>query len=208
VLLYTTDTAPAAYTPTVPGAYTDYGGISMSTTNSYLIQTAVQEYINFAVPAGNLTLGSGPGPIGILMIDQPYTVNQTYTTTTNAQNGETVRLKGPSLTYNANVLQTVTSRVVLNSTTNQFGICIQNPTNTIGNLAPDAQYSNGATACSTTSSFAMDTTATGTTYGDTVLASTAPTVSAGTVTYGAQVGATQTSGIYAATHSLIATGSF
>jgi hypothetical protein len=213
IYTFATGAEAAAFTAASPGTYIDYGGVALTTVDAYTVTTTVQEYIDFTV--GSTAVNIGVAPNYIMLPNTPYIANQTYTTTTNASQGETVRLYSPAangsgtLKSGSNTFSNSATAAALNASSNQFGLCIGTQTATVGTLTAAAPYAV-AGSCSTSSNFALDTTAVAATYGDTILSSTGPVVAAvaNNLTYGAEVGEAQASGLYTTTHNLIATGVF
>lgn len=152
--------APANTTGSTPttGAYTDYGGIALSTANNISITSKVFETLSYCVfqtacgTAPDLTLGDSA--TGALSISNAYVnSNAQYTIATNAGNGAAVWMTGttlcrtPGTPANCNTgtasVYTITSTgnvaKAISTGSEQFGMCIDT-TGGNGGLAPITPY--------------------------------------------------------------------
>ena len=202
-----------------PGGRVDYGGVALSTANVINVSATVQEQLTFCVSKAapttgctgtttpNVVLGSGtPVVLGTaLATDTAY-----HQVTSNAVNGVSVALKNTSSTTCAGLsrdngatcpIAATGALTTINTGAAQFGLRVANGSGGTGTVTADTDYASA-------SQYAM-TTATYGTYGDPISASTGATTDVNSLlTYGAAAGATTPAGVYTATHSLIATGTY
>lgn len=202
-----------------PAGQVDYGGIAMSTANVINVSATVQEQLTFCVSKAapstgctgtttpNVVLGSGtPVVLGTaLATDTAY-----HQVTSNAVNGVSVALKNTSSTTCAGLsrdngatcpIAATGALATINTGAAQFGLRVANGSGGTGTVTADTDYASA-------SQYAM-TTATYGTYGDPISASSGATTDVNSLlTYGAAAGATTPAGVYTATHSLIATGTY
>lgn len=206
ILTYTTSAgATTTYTPGTEGAFTDYGGLAMSTGKVINITARVMESLAFCVYDAScgddpsMTLGHG----GNMVLDTTAVDTDTakFSISTNAQTGADVRLKGTTLTSGANDIDAAgATAVTFAAGTEKFGVRVS----TSGtNITPDSPY-NGAAG-----DYGLDTANTSSTYGDEIADLSGPTnTSVTTLTYAATASNTTAAGIYTTAHQLIATGRF
>lgn len=221
IFTYSTAATAEAYTSTAPGTYVDDGGIALSTAGEIDLQATVQETLTFCVYTGASCSSANPVSVGLgtqtggqTVIDSSavYTSPVNFTISTNAKNTVGVNLVGNTLKdASGDTIPAVGSTAAgITAGTPDFGIYLS----TLGtNMSAVAPYSN-ATTCGggTGYCYALDTNATtGTTstYGEEIAKMTGPADnSLSTITYGVTASLTTPSGVYTATHQLIATGSF
>jgi hypothetical protein len=204
-----------------PAGKVDYGGVALSTVTAISVSATVQEQLTFCVSKAapgaacsglttpNVVLGSGtPTVLGTaLATDTVY-----HQMTTNAVNGVSVALKNTSSTTCAGLSRdggvtcpiaavgSGTSAAAINTGDGVFGVRVAAGTGGTGTVSPAGIYN--------TTTYSMRTQTYGN-YGDPVSASTGATSNVNSLlTYGAAAAATTPAGVYTATHSLIATGSY
>ncbi len=225
--IYTFDTSAnmANYTATgttrvaSPAGRVDYGGIALSTATAINVSATVQEQLTFCVsktaPATGCTtlttpdvvLGSGtPKVLGTAVsTDTAY-----HQITTNAVNGASVALKNTSSTTCAGLsrdngvnclIAGRTTEGTIAASSALFGLHMDAGTGGTGTVTADADY-DGA------SEYNMPVTTYGD-YGDPISSTTGAVTDVNSLmTYAAAAAASTPAGVYTATHSLIATGSF
>lgn len=101
ILTYTTDTVANAYTSTVPGAYTDDGGIALAIANELTITARVQEQLQFCVgtaEVGTDCTGVSGTAVSLGVVDSSTVADTTAAPAyamirTNAANGATISYK-------------------------------------------------------------------------------------------------------------------
>ncbi len=201
-----TYSAAVTYTTGDQTSIVDEGGAAMSTATAISLSATVEESINFCAYADtfacggttSLTLGSGT-PAVITSTAASYgTID--FDLITNALHGATVSVLGATLTSSTGSTipaQTTAGTLATGSTSGSFGLYL----------------SSLCTGMSATSPYGTTTSAvvyTATATASTPIASTTAPDSACTskVTYGVVAGTTTPSGIYTATHQLIATGTY
>jgi hypothetical protein len=234
ILTYNTNWPVANYTPTNIGVVTpllDEGGVAISTNQTITITSKVQEQLTFCVFTG-ASCSAGGGSVllgdtqGVLYTTGPFVdKTTTYTISTNAINGLTIRMLGNTLTSGTNTINAIGGTATTSALgTSQFGLCNWISSMTTMTLTVASPY-NG-TYCSTVTqtagtgstgglgsgaNFAFDTTQTTTTYGAT-LASAAASASAGSATgiiaFLGNTSVTQPAGLYTTTITLVATATY
>jgi hypothetical protein len=235
LLTYSTNWPVANYTPTTIGTVQppliDEGGAALSTNQAITITSKVQEQLTFCVYTG-ASCAAGGGSVllgdtqGVLYTTGPFVdKTTTYTVSTNAINGLTIRMLGNTLTSGSNTINAIGGTATASSAgTSQFGLCNYIPTMTTMVLNVSSPY-NGANCSTTTQSagtgttgglgsgalFAFDTTQTTTTYGAT-LATAAANSSAGSATgviaFLGNTAVTQPAGLYTTTITFVATATY
>lgn len=204
ILTYATPGGATGYVAGTEGSYVDYGGVALSTATPIVITARVMESIAFCVY--KTTCGDDPSfTIGnannVLDTSSVYTKTVNFSLATNAQTGADVFLKGDTLTSGSNTIPAKGATAgTITAGTAAFGIYLS----TLGtNMSASSPYTTSS------STYALDTANTNSTYGQKIAAMSGPTnTSISTVTYGATAGNTTAAGIYTATHQLIATGRF
>jgi hypothetical protein len=235
ILTYTTTAAAGSYAPGSEGAYSDYGGVALSTANTITITSKVQEQITFCVytgancgagcttanTAGNgcaITLGDTHG---VLSSSGPFVdITTKYDIASNAANGVIIRVQGATLTSGSNSITAIGSSAASSSAGSpQFGLCTWK-SGGAATLTPASPYNNAS--CNTTSQtagtgstggagsaqFAFNTTNTTSTYGDVLANATAGASSTGTIAFIGNIAISQQAGIYTTTLTFVATGSY
>jgi hypothetical protein len=224
IYTYATAAAATGYTtanPSAGGAIVDAGGVAMGTTAQITVTAKVQEQLTFCVYTGINCAAGGTtvtlGRYGVLSTSTSYTdISTNFDAQTNATGGAAVYVKGSLLTSGSNTIPALTSPAVYTSNTSEFGICSAEDAGV--NLTIIANY-NGVTASkcagATTgvstdngASYYFGTNAVSGTYGDQIATEAAGTSSSGTVNMMAGVSNTQVAGIYTATLTFIATGTY
>ena len=215
ILTYVNDSgadSPATYAPGSEGAYTDYGGVAMSTGKVINITARVMESLAFCVYDAScgddpsMTLGHGANMIlDATTID---TDTAKFSISTNAQSGADIRWKGDTLKSGSNSIAAVNSAGTpgtITAGTANFGMAV---TTAGTNITVDAEYAgNGNSGASGT--FNLITAAVTGTYGDIIASLSQPTNnSVTTMTFGATASNTTPAGIYTAAEQMIATGKF
>lgn len=224
IITYTSDTGDiASYAPGTEGSTDalDYGGIALSTASAISITAKVQETLTFCVSKaapGNgctstttptLTLGHGsPATLDTTLVDTDTAYTQI---SSNATSGVVVNLKVTSSTACAGLskdsgstcgIPAIGSFAAMTAGTAAFGLNVANGSGGSGTVTANSNYGT------TSGSYGMRN-ATFSTYGDAIESSSAPTANVNSLlTYAATASATTSAGIYTATHSLIATGTF
>jgi hypothetical protein len=235
ILDYSTAAGATSYAPQSIGAVQppliDDGGIALSTNQAITVTSKVQEQLTFCVYTG-ASCAAGGGSVllgdtqGVLYTTGPFVdKTTTYTVSTNAINGLTIRMLGNTLTSGSNTINAIGGTATASSAgTSQFGLCNYIPTMTTMVLNVSSPY-NGANCSTTTQSagtgttgglgsgalFAFDTTQTTTTYGAT-LATAAANSSAGSATgviaFLGNTAVTQPAGLYTTTITFVATATY
>lgn len=225
-----TDTAYGSYaSPTSLGTYADYGGIALSTANTISVTARVMETLVFCVSGAAPTSGCGgvstpavtlghgtPAVIDAQNVDTNASVTPTYTQlSTNAASGATVRMKNANAcgglskdggtTCDIAATNAGATAAAIAAGSAKFGLGVGAGSGGTGTVTPNAKY-----AAST--GYGMDpssSTGVTSTYGDPIMASTAPVSSVNNqLTFAATAGTTTPAGVYTATLTLIATGIF
>lgn len=213
-------TGTAYSSPTVIGSDIDYGGFAMSATDTVSINATVMETLTFCVnktaPAAGCTSLSTPISV-TLGHGSPVTLDSSQVDTdtiftqlsTNAVSGASVALKtgntcsGLSRDSGSTCpIPGIGAFATIPATTADFGLNVANGTGGTGTVTANGNY--GTTA----SNYGMGSNVT-TTFGDPIESSAAACANVNsTLTYAAQAAATTPAGVYSATHTLIATGTF
>lgn len=139
VYTYTTEAAAASYNPATPGAYTDAGGLALSTANAMDINSIVPPFLFFC--AAQTINGYDCTTASELYVNFGD-FSKNYTSTglsqvlilTNAGSGYGVRLYGTTLTSGNNVIHAITLPSASNTGSEQFGInLVANTSPAVGN---------------------------------------------------------------------------
>lgn len=206
ILTYTTAAgATTTYTPGTEGAFTDYGGVALSTGRVINITARVMESLAFCVYDAtcgddpSFTLGHGANMI--LDTTAVDTDTASFSISTNAQSGAIVNIKGDTLKSGSNDIDAAgAAAVAFVAGTEKFGTRVSTSGTNITAAAP---Y-NGAA-----NNYGFDTANTTSTYGDLIATLSGPVnTSVSTLTYGATASNTTAAGIYTSAQQLIATGTF
>jgi hypothetical protein len=191
----------------------DYGGDALSTTTEIQLQAIVQEALSFCIyqtsaclttNSTSVNLGTPVNGVDIVEDSTVSTSTVSFEISTNAKNTVTVNLYGGTLTFGTYTIPAVGATAgPITAGTADFGLYLS----ALGaGMAAVSPYTTSSTT------YALDTnTTSGTlsTYGESIAQMTGPqNSSVSTITYGVTASATTPSGIYTATHQLIATGSF
>jgi hypothetical protein len=205
----------ANYTAGTPGAYIDYGGVALSTANQLTITAKVQESLTFCVYATFSTNCAGSSGTAVTVGDSNGILSPTSVLTdlespgfglsSNAAHGVIVRMKGSTLTSGSNTIDPfgggsgACTADSVSTSVEQFGM----RATTTSPITVDPGY-----ACSS-GNHSLDTTNIATTYGDT-LASTAGALDETHVPmeFAAKSATATEAGIYTATFTFIATGTY
>lgn len=225
--VYTYVSSTPGYTnATTLGTYADYGGFAMSTANTISISATVMETLTFCVSGAApgtgctstttpaVTLGHGsPAVIDSTQVDNNSSTTPTYTQiSTNAQSGAIVRLKNSNtcggLSSDGGTTCAIPAAgatpITLTNTNGGFGLYVNAGSGGTGTVTPNANYNDG-----TSTHYAMNTTNVTSAYGDAIESSSAPVSSVNNqLTFAAISKATTPAGVYTATMTLIATGTF
>jgi hypothetical protein len=225
-----TDTAYGGYaSATSLGTYSDYGGIALSTANTISVTARVMETLVFCVSGSSptsacggvttptVTLGHGtPAVIDAQNVDDNGTVTPTYTQlSTNAASGATVRMKNSNAcgglskdggsTCDIAATNAGGTAAAITAGSAKFGLGVGAGSGGTGTVNPSTEYA-------ASSGYGMDpssSTGVTSTYGDTIMSSSAPVSSVNNqLTFAATAGTTTPAGVYTATMTLIATGVF
>lgn len=234
IYTYTTVAGANGYTDTNPdagAAHTDDGGVALSTANVVTVTAKVQETLLFCVFTSVSTTGvSCPGTISGVVIGDANGVLSSTTTNylsntagvtpfyaqlglaSNATSGVIVRAKSPAtLTSGANTITASgagSGSCTADSAaagTDQFGFNVTAGSGGTGAQTADAGYACGA------GSHSFDATNLVATYGDPVLSTAGPSTeptSEALVQFMAKASTTTKSGIYTASFTFIATGTY
>lgn len=202
-----------------PSGRLDYGGVALSTATAINVSATVQEQLTFCVSKAapgtacsglttpDVVLGSGtPKVLGTAVsTDTAY-----HQITTNAVNGVSVALKNTSSTACAGLsrdagatcgIAAIGAEGTLSASSGQFGLHVDNGSGGSGTVTADTDY-DGASAYNMT-------TATYGTYGDPISSTTGAVTDVNSLlTYAAAAAPATPAGVYTATHSLIATGTY
>ena len=208
ILTYATTAGATGYAPGSEGSYSDHGGVAMSTASPISITAKVMETLSFCVyhttcgDSTAITLGHGTNDtLDNTAVD---TGNDSFSLSTNAQGGVSVRLKGPTLTSGSDTFVTpgaTPATFTPGQATSDFGMFLSS----LGTgVSASATYNGG-----TGGQYGFNTTNTTGTYGDTVATTAGPVNNAAsTMQFGAIAANTTPAGIYTAAEQLIATGVF
>ena len=130
----------------------DYGGIALSTAQSIIVTSKVQEQLSFCVYVGscgtqaNVLLGDTHD---VLSTTAPSTAAGAtygvfYSLSTNASHGAVVDLKGSTLSSGGNFIPAAGNQYIYNTTgTDFFGLCEYNSALTFGSAPTVAAYYTG-----------------------------------------------------------------
>lgn len=194
------------------GAFTEYGGIALSTGKVINITAKVQETLSFCVyntacgDDPSFTLGHTAGTATVIDNSVVDTSTAKFSISTNANGGVAVRMKGDTLKSGSNSIAAkgATAGAITAGTAN-FGLYLS----ALGtNMSATAPYTTSA------SNYAFDVSSAGTsdvttTYGGQLAALSGPTTaSVTTITFGATASPTTPAGTYTAAEQLIAAGTF
>ena len=235
LLTYSTAAGATSYTPTSIGAVQppliDDGGVALSTNQAVTVTSKVQEQLTFCVFTG-ASCSAGGGSVllgdtqGVLYTTGPFVdKTTTYTISTNAINGLTIRMLGNTLTSGTNTINAIGGTATTSALgTSQFGLCNWISSMTTMTLTVASPY-NG-TYCSTVTqtagtgstgglgsgaNFAFDTTQTTTTYGAT-LASAAAIASAvagtGIISFLGNTSVTLPAGLFTTSITFVSTATY
>jgi hypothetical protein len=226
-LSYDTAAKAIGYTtanPSAVGAPIDTGGFALSTASKLTITAKVQEKLTLCIYTGaNCAAGGSSlilGNSGVLDETTAYNnYDAKFDVYTNAQGGIVVRAKtfaspGHTLTSGSNTITAIGGTKAASSAgSEQFGFCVATTGGSVTATAPyndtncDDDSSTGA--FTGTGQFALDTTATATTFGDDIAsAAGASATTVGHLNFIGNIAITTEAGIYTTDISLIATGTF
>lgn len=236
ILTFSSDTVADAYTSTVPGAYTDNGGVAIPITDTTSVSGAVLETLQFCAASETITancadagdnapvlrLGEDQGNGVVALNPGQISEGNIYTQiSTNAASGAVVSLKsgtpcGGLMRVGAagcDIAAALNTAVTGNSAT--FGMKIVAGTDPSDNgVTPSGAYQiNGSFYDGTNLKFnyvAGNASGVTSTYGDQILNTNGAPANnkAMTLTFGASANNTTPAGNYANDISLIATGTF
>lgn len=226
--IYDYTTTTTGYTnATTPGTVADFGGIALSTAANISVTAKVQEELTFCVAGAvitaacanagvnppNLTIGHG-SPTLILDSTAVDTANAYMQVSTNAQGDVVVRMKNNNPCgglsddggATCGIPPVGASAATITAGTADFGLFVSASSGGIGTINPVAPYD-------TTNEYGMDNTSSPdnitTTYGSEIAATAGATNNVNsTLTFGATASNTTPAGIYEASLTLIATGTF
>ncbi len=225
IYTYGTSGQAASYTLATPGAYNDYGGVAMSTTNAVNVSATVQEQLTFCVASVTITSGcanAAANPPNITLgSGSPLTLSTTLATasvyhqiTSNAVNGVSVALKNTNAsatcaglsrnggtTCGIAAVGSGTSAAAINTGDGTFGVRVAAGSGGTGAVAVQGIYNNVT--------YAMRNQTYNTVYGDPISASSGATADVvSQLTYGAAAATATPAGVYTITQSLVATGTY
>ena len=234
ILTYTDDLVADAYTSTVPGSYTDDGGVAIAITDTTSVSGAVLEALQFCVSGQSITANcanaAGLAPVlrlgedvgGCVVALQPGTISEgnIYTQiSTNAASGAVVSLKsgntcGGLKRVGETVCDIAPAATAVTGTSATFGMRILADTDPTG-VTPSGTFQiAGGSGYNTTEflfNYAGDnTTGVTSTYGDQILnTNSLPVYNKNMrLNFGASASVNTPAGNYATDLSLIATGTF
>jgi len=236
IYTYDSTTGATGYTIADPEAgagnpHTDDGGIALSTANQVTVTAKVQETLLFCVFTSVSTTGvSCPGSVSGMVLGDSFGVLSSTTTdylthtnattplyaqlglASNATTGVIVRAKASgTLTSGSNTIAAIGSgsgSCTADSTTatvEQFGFNVTAGSGGTGTQTADAGYACGG------GNHSFDTTNLTSTYGDPVLSTAGPSTeptSEALVDFLGKASTTTKSGVYTATFTFIATGTY
>lgn len=215
ILTYTTTAGATSYAAGTEGAYTDYGGVALSTGTVINITARVMETLSFCVYAAagvcntndpSITIGHTVGSAVIIDNNNIDTADVNFSLATNAQSGAAVNIKGDTLKSGSNDINapaSATTATTFAAGTENFGVRVSTSGTNITAAGP---YNGGANAYGFYTSATDGTTST---YGDLLCTLSGPTNSSiSTLTFAATAGNTTPAGTYTASEQLIATGTF
>ena len=211
----------------------DYGGIALSTIQTIIVTTKVQEQLTFCVyitscgTQASINLGDAHD---VLSTTAPAVDNTTtYSIVTNASHGAVVYLKGSTLTSGSNTIPAAGATAFLYGTPSTnidfFGVCSYNTSGEVPTVATSyLGTSNGGTCAGTVTdtgitaalsslgspyaTFGFNSTNTTSTYGDLLATLATAGASVNQIALAAGANLTQPSGIYSTTLQLICTGTY
>jgi hypothetical protein len=212
---------------TTPGTVADFGGIALSTSASIGVTAKVQEELTFCVAGAaitancasastnppNLTIGHG-SPTLILDSTAVDTAAAFMQTSTNAQGGVIVRMKSNNSCgglsddggATCGIPPVGASAANIVAGTADYGLNVGSSSGGTGSMNPVAPYNTAGQYGMDNASAPNNVT---TTYGSTIATSSGATNSVNnTLTFAATASNTTPAGIYTATMTLIATGTF
>lgn len=227
IYTFTTSATQANYTATgtarvaSPTGREDYGGVALSTANVINVSATVQEQLTFCVSkaspgsgctgvtAPDVVLGAGtPKVLGTAVsTDTAY-----HQITTNAVSGVSVALKNTSsttctgLSRDGGVNCLITGRTTegaIAASSGEFGLHVDAGTGGTGTVTADTDYDGtGPTLYNMQAATITD-------YGDPISSTTGAVTDVNSLlTYAAAAAASTPAGVYTATHSLVATGTY
>jgi len=211
----------------------DYGGIALSTAQTVIVTSKVQEQLTFCVYitiCGTQAIINLGDAHDVLSTTAPFVDNTTtYFLSTNASHGAVVYLKGATLTSGTNTIPAAGATPFLYGTPSTnidfFGICSYNTSGIVPTVATDYLGTSNSGSCASTvtdtgatavvtslgtpyATFGFNSTNTTSTYGDLLATLAVPGITTNQLALAAGVNLTQPSGIYTTTLQLIATGSY
>ncbi|HET9059008.1 MAG TPA: hypothetical protein VFN61_03735 [Acidimicrobiales bacterium] len=194
----------SGYTATSPGAYTQFGGFALSTASTIDLSATVQEEITFCVYQStcgspvNVALGHTVGNATVIDSTVVDTQPVDFSLSTNANHGASVSILGSTLTDAAGqTIPAMTTSGSITAGTADFGIYLSSLGSGMSVASPYATSASGYYYG-----------ATGTTTNELASSSAPVNNSVSTITYGVTASNNTPSGIYTASHQLIATGTF
>lgn len=220
VLTYTTTGGASSYTSASPGSYEDYGGDALSTASVISITATVSETLTFCTSSSaplsgcsglttpNLTIGHGNPPI--LDNTQVDTATAYTQISSNDQSGTIVRMidsntsgcTNGGLKSGSNCIPGIGAFGSMSAGTADFGLNVANGTGGIGTVTANPNYGP------TSNKYGMGSSVTST-YGDPIESSSGATANVNSLlTFAATASPVTPAGIYTASMTLIATGTF
>jgi hypothetical protein len=211
IITYSSTTGATSYVPGTEGSYVDDGGVALSTASTINLSATVQESINFCVYTSscgttpvNVVLGHTIGSTTVIDSSAVDTQNVNYSLSSNASHGVSVSVLGSTLTDAASqTIPALISPGTITAGTADFGLCLSLPSSSMTVASP---YTNVSGGCTSSSTYVYTATASSATP----IATTSAPINGyvGTLTYAVTASNTTPTGIYTATHQLIATGTF
>ena len=174
----------------------DAGSVASSTAGQITVTASVDETLTFTLSSATVALGS-------LTTATTGSSTSTMSASTNATSGYVISVNGSTLTSGANTITALASNATSTQNSSQFGINLKaNTTPSVGSEVSGAGSGAAAANYNTSNSFRFGT-------GETVASASGATNSnTYTVSYIANIGATQQAGSYSTALTYIATATF
>lgn len=174
----------------------DTGTVAAATAGQVTVTASVDETLTF-------TLGSSTVALGTLTTGTTGSGTSTMTAATNAATGYAITVAGSTLTSGANTITALASNAASSQGSSQFGLNLKaNATPSVGSEVSGAGSGVASANYNTADSFRFGT-------GETVASASVPTNSnTYTVSYIANVNATQAAGSYSTALTYVATATF
>lgn len=220
IYTYATSAAAQAHSTIAPTGFTDQGSVAISTASRISFSFSVPESLDFCVyngancAAGVTAINLGDTN-GYLRTTGPFVDRNTrYSVINNAASNVTVYFKAALPTFGGNTIASIgTAASASVAGTSQFGLCTRASSGSVSPISPYSGSSNCGTTSQTagtnstggtgTATFAFDTAAAASTYGDD-LATVPAGIGVGLIAFITNISTAQPSGRYTTTFTLIA----